>query len=87
MYYLVVFMFQQTRQGLHACLKGRVLWLHLTTEARNYCHGRVQCVFVHKMTAVPNEAQHTVQSTRFKYSSRFPCADQLQNLMTRQYMI
>lgn len=78
--YLVVFMLEQTGQGLHTSLKGRVLWLHLTAESRHHCHGWVQCVLMHQVTTVPNETQNTVQPSSLKHSTRLSCADQLQNL-------
>lgn len=78
--YLMVFMFEQTRQRLHAGLQRRILRLHLAAETGHHSHGRVQSVLVDEMAAVSDEAQHTIQAASLKHGTRLPSTDQLQHL-------
>ena len=78
--HLVVFVFEKTGEGLHAGLQRGVLGLHLAAQARHHSHGGVQGVLMDQMTAVPDEAKHTVQTPSLKHCSRLPGTDQLQHL-------
>lgn len=78
--YLVVLVLQEAGQGLHTGLQGRVLRLHLAAEPRHHGHGGVQRVLVHQVAAVPDEAQHAVQTAGLEYRARLTGTDQLQDL-------
>lgn len=81
--YLVILVFQEAGQRLHAGLQRGVLWLHLATEARHHRHGGVQSVFVDQVTAVANETQHAVQAAGLKNGAGLPGTDQLQYLQSQ----